>query len=110
MMEGSGAGSVLVTNGYGRPKKGSGSVTLLETELQSLLDTKYFFSAALTGVFLYKLFLTFSSFSLQSKFPFAAWLLSLYFGEESPVVLDPAVTSHEAVKFKSAFLDDINNK
>ncbi len=45
-MEGSGAGSVLVTNGYGRPKNGSGSVTLPESELQCLLDTKYFISAA----------------------------------------------------------------
>jgi hypothetical protein len=51
-MEGSGAGSVLVTNGYGRPKNESGSVTLLESELQCLLDTKYFISAAPKGGFL----------------------------------------------------------
>jgi hypothetical protein len=43
------------------------------------------------------------------KYPFAAWLLSLYFGpEESTITLEPAVTNVEAVKFKSAFLEDVS--
>jgi hypothetical protein len=46
---------------------------------------------------------------VQVKYPFAAWLLSFYFGpEESTVTLEPAVTHAEAVKFKSAFLDEVS--
>ncbi len=70
----------------------------------------YGFSAAFLASLAYGAYDSGFRHTLKRKFPFAAWLLSLYFGEESPVVLDPAVTSHEAVKFKSAFLDDNNNK
>ncbi len=43
----------------------------------------------------------------QTKYPFAAWLLSLYYGAEDPAIaLDQEVATREAVRFKSVFLDD----